>query len=131
MKRLKYTDIHVYNIVKELAPKSEVELLRYFRGMRTSEKTATLNINGNHCWTQLRELEETYRRWGHPGVIEKIAKWIAPAVGHDVSMPGAYEKESLSEQRKRDTGFRADALEFAMKSAGSSDREIYEALKDA
>ena len=131
MKKPKYTDIHVYNIIKELAPKAEVEMLRYFKGMRTSEKAATLNINGNHCWTQLRELEEVYNRWGHPGVVEKIAKWIEPAVGQNISMPGVYDKEYLSEKQKRDIGFRADALEFAMKSAGSSDREIYEALKNA
>ena len=126
----KYTDLHVYNIAKELAPNAEIELLRYHKGKKLDhENFATFTVNGNYGWMRLSEISNTYRRFGHPGVVDRIAKFVSGMAGVDLKQ-GVYDESALSEYKKRRAGQRADALEFAMKSAGSSDEEIYEALKD-
>lgn len=129
---MKYKDEHIHNMMKELAPKAEIKLLRERNGKRLDCKSfVTITANGNYGWMQLRELENTHRRFGHPGVMEKISKFLSGALGVDQIKQGVYDENALSEYKKRKIGRRAETLEFAMKSAGSSDREIYEALKYA
>ena len=128
---MKYKDEHVYNIAKELIPTADIKLLRYHKGQKLDhENFATLTVNGNYGWMRLSEISDTHRRFGHPGVVERIGNCISGMAGADVKQ-GVYDDHALSEYKKRKIGFRADALEFAMKSAGSSDKEIHEALKYA
>ena len=129
---MKYKDEHIHNMMKDLAPKGEIKLLRERNGKRLDYKNfVTITANGNYGWMKLSELENTYRRFGHPGVMERISRFLSGALGVEQIKQGVYDENTLSEYKKRKAGFRADALEFAMKSAGSSDREIYEALKYA
>lgn len=128
MKR--YNDVVVHNMLKELAPQAEIRLLRDYKGKRTDPKTATFLINGGFCWTRLSELDLLHGQHGHKGVMNDLAGFLRDALGSEVKA-GIYDSDSLREEKRRRDGRRAGILEFAMKSAGSSDKDIYEALRHA
>jgi len=128
MKR--YNDVVVHNMLRELAPKAEIRLLREYKGKRTDPKTATFLINGNFCWTRLSEMDLLHSQHGQKGVMDDLAGFLRDALSSEVKA-GVYDRDALREQKRRRDGKRAEMLEFAMKSAGSSDKEIYEALKHA
>ena len=67
---------------------------------------------------------------GHKGVMDDLAGFLRDALRSEVKV-GIYDSDALREEKRRRDGRRAGILEFAMKSAGSSDKEIYEALKYA
>jgi hypothetical protein len=126
----RYNDVVVHNMLRELAPSADIGLLREYKGKRTDPKTATFLINGNFCWTRISELDLLHSQHGHKGVMDDLAGFLRDALGSEVKA-GIYDSDALREQKRRRDGKRAGILEFAMKSAGSSDRDIYEALKHA
>ena len=127
---MKLTDENIVNMVRELSPKSEVQLLRSWKGKKLDWKNyATFTLNGSHCWVKIDAFDDAHYKHGAPGVLARVAKLIEPIVGK-VSH-GVHNEHRIMEQTKRGQGRTAHWLEFAMKSAGSSDKEIYEALKYA
>ena len=128
MKR--YNDVVVHNMLRELAPSADIRLLREYKGKRTDPKGASFLINGNFCWTRMSELDLLHSQHGHKGVMDDLAGFLRGALGSEVKA-GIYDSDSLREEKRRRDGRRAGILEFAMKSAGSSDRDIHEALKHA
>ena len=128
MKR--YNDVVVHNMLRELAPSADIRLLREYKGKRTDPKVASFLINGNFCWTRISELDLLHSQHGHKGVMDDLAGFLRGALGSEVKA-GIYDSDALREEKRRRDGKRAGILEFAMKSAGTSDKDIYEALKHA
>ena len=127
---MRITDENIVNMIKELSPASEVKLLRSWQGRTLDwKKIATFTINGDFVWIKLPALVEAHRMDGNPGVMARLCKLIEPIVGKVGH--GAYDEHRLLEGIKRRQSRKAHWTEFAMKSAGSSEKEIYEALKYA
>ena len=127
---MKLSDENIVNRIKELAPKAEVRLLRSWKGRRLDWKNyATFTLNGEYCWIKIESLNDDHYMHGDPGIMARLCKAIEPVVGKVGH--GVYDEHKMLEGIKRDQGRKAEWLEFAMKSAGSSDREIYESLKYA
>ena len=127
MKR--YNDVVVYNMLRDLAPNAEIKMIREYKGMRTDRSKAVFFIDGRLSWTKLSELDKLHHKYGHNGVMDDLAKFLQGILRSEIRT-GIYDSSSLREEKVRRQGNAAEMLEFAMKSAGSSDEEIYRALKD-
>ena len=125
----KYTDVHIFNMLRDLAPTAEIKIVRSWKGNPTSRTRGCFLVNGQFCHILLRELDRYREDEGHQGVMRELATFLKGTLKAEVRF-GIYDESKVEEQRKRQVGRRAEMLEFAMKSAGSSDEEIYEALKD-
>ena len=126
-----FRDEHVVNMMKELAPQAEIHLLRSYKGKKLDwENYATYLINGRFGWCKLSSLEEDREHAGPGAVWDRLAKLLERSLGSKVNT-GTHTKHELSERLKRYTGARAETLEWAMKSAGSTSKEIYDDLKYA
>ena len=125
-----YKDTNLVNMLRELCPGVEIKIVREMYGTRCHPSKACFMIDGRFCWTRISELDETRRKFGHAGVMHSLSEFLSGQTASPINV-GAYDNNRYEEARKRKLGKRSNMLEFAMKSAGSSDREIYEALKDA
>ena len=127
--RSDYKDTNLINMLKGLCPGVEIKIVRQYKGRPTDPSKAIFLIDGRMCWTKIRELEDIRSKHGHPAVMKDLAHFLSSQITSPIKT-GSYDSHRLSERMKRHQGKRAEMLEFAMKSAGSSDEEIYQELKD-
>ena len=125
-----YKDTNLVNMLKDLCPGVEIKIVREHRGVRVNPDKACFLVDGRLCWTRISELDNWRRKFGHAGVMHSLAEFLSGQTASPINT-GAYDSVRYEEARKRKLGKMSEMLEFAMKSAGSSDQEIYQELKDA
>ena len=130
---MKFEREHVWNIFKELKPDAvDARLLTSLHGKIFADDTAVIRANGRQVSIGLGALSEAYRKDGYPGVRALMREVMCSHLDYDWNDIdiGPHDFDRLRDQQLRKLNKRAWALEFAMKSAGSSDEEIYRWLKD-
>tara|TARA_B100000470_G_C19681818_1_gene342412 strand:+ start:103 stop:495 length:393 start_codon:yes stop_codon:yes gene_type:complete len=129
---MRFSRENVFNVMKEMKPDAEIKLLTSMRGKSFPADKAVIHANHRFCHITLKSVDDMYRVDGYPGVRAMMRDIMHTHLGFhkgDIKI-GPHDKERLKNHQLRALEKRSEILQFAMKSAGSTDEEINDWLKN-